>query len=375
MQIVHTHSHVLDRAFMVKAVVLLAVLALCALGLARYHGYGIPGWGGPATGPMSARISTAPIVAPVSDPAALRPVTEGEAQRINAGIPVSAEPNPAAKPLVLSLSDGQNWLRAIDCMTAAIYYEAAQEPLDGQRAVAQVIANRVRDPQFPNTVCGVIFEGSQLKTGCQFSFTCDGSLARIPSRSGWARARNVALEALSGAVFAPVGMATHYHANYVAPYWAPVLTKVKVLGAHIFYRWPGRRGGPGAFTARYAAAEPAVAGEAALSAALLSGAMEQALTPADAPITVAERGILAIDGARLQPGAALPAGPATRPLAQMQPRPAPLAKAAGQRWILLQNNASAAPPAPQAGDAVSGSREPPVATHPTLPPAPAGGEQ
>ncbi|WP_398286925.1 cell wall hydrolase [Sphingomonas daechungensis] len=63
-------------------------------------------------------------------------------------------------------------------MTSAVYYEAGQESLDGQRAVAQVVLNRVRHPAFPANVCGVVYEGSTRATGCQFTFTCDGSLMR-----------------------------------------------------------------------------------------------------------------------------------------------------------------------------------------------------
>lgn len=125
--------------------------------------------------------------------------------------------------------------RALDCMTAAVYYEAGDDPT-GQRAVAQVVLNRARNPNYPSSVCGVVFQGHKRSTGCQFTFTCDGSLARIPDRAGWLRAREVALASLSGAVDRQVGAATHYHADYVVPYWASELTKVAVVGRHIFYR-------------------------------------------------------------------------------------------------------------------------------------------
>jgi hypothetical protein len=150
-------------------------------------------------------------------------------------------------------------MRSVDCLTAAIYYEAANEPEDGQRAVAQVVLNRVRHPHYPQSVCGVVFQGHQRSTGCQFSFTCDGSLRRTPMANLWERARKVAQEALAGYVHRAVGWATHYHANYVFPYWAPSLAKVGQIGAHIFYRWDGGWGRPGAFVGRYAGAEPAIA--------------------------------------------------------------------------------------------------------------------
>ena len=118
-----------------------------------------------------------------------------------------------------------------------------------------MVLNRVRHPAFPNSVCGVVYEGSTRATGCQFTFTCDGSMARAPMASLWNRARKVAEAALNGYVHAPAGYATHYHANYVVPYWASSLTKTAVGGAHIFYRWAGGWGRPPAFTDRWTANE------------------------------------------------------------------------------------------------------------------------
>ncbi len=139
-------------------------------------------------------------------------------------------------------------------MTTAIYYEAAYEPVEGQRAVAQVVLNRMRHPAFPKTVCGVIYQGAP-NPGCQFSFACDGSLAKAPAPAAWRRARQIAADALRGYVMASVGQATHYHADYVSPFWAPRLAKVTQIGAHIFYRWPGSWGRRAAFTGRYAGGE------------------------------------------------------------------------------------------------------------------------
>ena len=147
-------------------------------------------------------------------------------------------------------------MRALKCLTDAIYYEAANEPDTGQRAVAQVILNRMRHPTYPNSVCGVIYQGSERRTGCQFSYSCDGSMARIPARSAWLRAQRVAAQALSGSVFAPVGMATHYHATYVYPYWAPSLNFVGTIGAHRFYSWKGSAGRLSAFFRGHAGREP-----------------------------------------------------------------------------------------------------------------------
>ncbi|MGX7951739.1 cell wall hydrolase [Tsuneonella sp. HG249] len=165
---------------------------------------------------------------------------------------------PAARAFVPGGS-GLDKARALQCMTLAIYYEAANEPTEGQRAVAQVILNRVAHPSYPNSVCGVVFQGSERRTGCQFSFTCDGSLARKPMQATWDRARSVAAVALSGSVYAPIGLATHYHATYVLPYWASSLTNVGTIGLHTFYKWRGSAGRADAFAARYRGGEPTAA--------------------------------------------------------------------------------------------------------------------
>ncbi len=148
--------------------------------------------------------------------------------------------------------------RALQCLTTAIYYEAASEPDAGQQAVAQVILNRVRHPAFPATVCGVVYQGSD-KRGCQFSFACDGSMARVPARRWWDRAQRVAAAALNGQVFAPVGLATHYHTYAVTPSWNRGLVMTDVEGAHFFHRWKGYWGTASAFRDRYFGGEPAPA--------------------------------------------------------------------------------------------------------------------
>ena len=127
---------------------------------------------------------------------------------------------------------------ALTCMTQAIYYEAGREPELGMRAVAQVVVNRAMSSPFPASVCGVVRQGAG-RPGCQFTFMCDGSLARSPDPVAWARARRIAQAALSGETEPLVGNATHYHADYVFPTWAPTLSKLVKIGAHIFYRWPG----------------------------------------------------------------------------------------------------------------------------------------
>ena len=217
-------------------------------------------------------------------------ITPLQAAEINAAVPVSDEPILPAKPFVIlsPSTAGATQLSAVDCLTAAVYYEAASESATGQRAVAQVILNRMRHPAYPNSACGVVFQGSQRTTGCQFSFTCDGSLRRRPSASGWLRARSVATAALSGYVEPAVGYATHYHTTYVVPYWSSSLTKLRTVGSHIFYRWSGNNGTPRAFVNRYANAELIPAGAAAnLSGYLLgSSAVPGVLDLASIPLAV-----------------------------------------------------------------------------------------
>jgi spore germination cell wall hydrolase CwlJ-like protein len=202
---------------------------------------------------LAVSLDAAPPPPPL--PQALQPVAPATAAALNAAIPVADIANPAARPFALRTRSVIDRMQSIDCLTQAVYYEAASEPDDGQRAVAQVVLNRVRHPSYPNSVCGVVYQGHERTTGCQFTFTCDGSLFRTPSVGGWARARRVAAAALSGQVFEPVGHSTHYHANYVLPYWASSLVKSAVIGAHIFYRWNGSWGQPAAFNQAYAGVE------------------------------------------------------------------------------------------------------------------------
>ena len=163
---------------------------------------------------------------------------------------------PAARPLA-QIASAVDRTRALTCLTAAIYYEAATEPDAGQKAVAQVILNRMAHPAFPKTVCGVVYQGSERATGCQFTFTCDGSMARRPMAFFWNRAEAVARAALGGYVYAPVGLATHYHTFQVHPYWDNSVDFIGQIGAHRFYRMQGPAGATGAFMATYRGGEPA----------------------------------------------------------------------------------------------------------------------
>ena len=148
--------------------------------------------------------------------------------------------------------------RAAECLTAAVYYEARSQSEDGQRAVAQVVLNRVRDRAFPNSVCGVVYQGAERRTGCQFSFTCDGSMNRPRELGAWERARAVAAAALGGSVYAPVGAATSFHTTSILPWWASSLAQITTVGAHVFYRWQGALERALTFRQAYAGVEPGV---------------------------------------------------------------------------------------------------------------------
>jgi spore germination cell wall hydrolase CwlJ-like protein len=202
----------------------------------------------------------ATVAPPEPEPMLLESVSPTDAAAINAAIPLSTEANPRAPSIVFRAASAADQQRSLQCLAEAIYYEARSEDEDGQRAVAQVVLNRVRHPAYPGSVCGVVYQGPmRAGGGCQFTFTCDGSLSLPPSGFGWTRARRLASEALAGAVFAPVGHATHYHTQQVVPFWAHKLAKTAVIGFHNFYRMPGDWGGPAAFARRYAGREPAPA--------------------------------------------------------------------------------------------------------------------
>lgn len=308
------------RQAMVAALLVMA----CAIGLAWY---GMAGRNGPGAGQQGARKpgDTVLIAQPFA-PAAMRPLDAQAARAWNRAVPVQLQAGPSAASFMARLSDVSDYQRSLACLTAAVYYEAGNEPADGQIAVAQVVLNRVRHPAFPNTVCGVVFQGSERserQLGCQFSFTCDGSLRRKPNESSWARARAVADAALHGQVFAPIGWATHYHADYVVPYWAASLVKVATVGAHIFYRSSAQ----GAFTARYRGGEPAVAWLGEQGSAMPAAAARPGGDPVD--VAPSERPVIIV-----KPDAASASASAAAPAPANAPANATPTTASPSRWIV-----------------------------------------
>ncbi|MFL6729168.1 MAG: cell wall hydrolase, partial [Sphingomicrobium sp.] len=243
-----------------------------------------------------------PVAAPASpSPLAVRDIAPDQALKLNAAIPLAHGPNPAAAAFKFT-GNAAARKQALTCLSSVVYYEAGNQGEEGERAVAQVVLNRVRHPAFPGSICNVVYEGSTRTTGCQFTFTCDGSLYRQPDLAGWRRAYVVAQQALGGYVYAPVGYATHYHANYVVPYWAPTLAKNAVVGAHIFYRWAGGWGRPAAFAKKYSGHEPngralrdaALAAEAATANQPEAGAAELASEVPGVEVTAAPPGRVAV---------------------------------------------------------------------------------
>jgi cell wall hydrolase len=168
-------------------------------------------------------------------PALAKPgLTPAQARAINDAVPFAPGPVVSARRFIFHGTPAAR-LQATECLATAAVYEAGGDELD-QRAVMQVVLNRLRRTGFPKTVCGVVYDGSQRQTGCQFSFTCDGSVDRRPETRGWLVARQRARQALSGYVFAAVGASTHYHTDWVVPYWSSSLAKVAKIHSHIFYR-------------------------------------------------------------------------------------------------------------------------------------------
>jgi spore germination cell wall hydrolase CwlJ-like protein len=127
--------------------------------------------------------------------------------------------------------------RQQQCLARGIYFEARGEPVKGQAAVSQVILNRVRNPHYPNSICGVVYQNKHWRNRCQFSFACDRIKDRINNKRLFSVAEHVAAETTSGRIWLPeVGSSTHYHATYVNPKWNKKMKRLGKIGLHIFYR-------------------------------------------------------------------------------------------------------------------------------------------
>jgi hypothetical protein len=144
----------------------------------------------------------------------------------------AARPVPPKSPLVgIVTSD-----REMKCLAEAVYFEARSEPEKGQAAVAQVVLNRVRHEAYPNSVCGVVYQNRHRYLACQFTFACEGKALRTDEPGPWATAQRIARDVAEGRTYLPgVGNATHYHANYVRPWWARYMERRERIGRHLFF--------------------------------------------------------------------------------------------------------------------------------------------
>lgn len=224
----------IDRELAFRLTVIVAIFAAFAGLLPDRHGPYAPGH------PRVHRPASNALPTPSPEPLIFAAVTPDQARAMNAAIAFAADRGPAAKPFSFR-GDAMARERAVDCLAAAMVYEAGGDDT-GQRAVAQVVLNRVRHPAFPPSICGAVFQGSERSTGCQFTFTCDGAMGRALSPDAWLHARGRASEMLGGAVFHDVGLATHYHTDWVHPVWSAEMDKIARVGTHLFFRWHGWAG-------------------------------------------------------------------------------------------------------------------------------------
>jgi spore germination cell wall hydrolase CwlJ-like protein len=127
-------------------------------------------------------------------------------------------------------------LAEADCLARAVYFEARSESEIGQLAVAKVVLNRLKDPTYPKTICGVVYQGSDRPNSCQFSFACDGISDQPKQRNAWVQSKRIAARALAGdQTIKILGAATYYHADYVTPKWSSSFKRLIKIGRHIFY--------------------------------------------------------------------------------------------------------------------------------------------
>jgi spore germination cell wall hydrolase CwlJ-like protein len=188
-----------------------------------------------ATAPMQ-QLAAAPVVMRLES---LRPTL----MTLEAPPTLAALPMTVVREEVVNRPAYQAYLSEKNCLATAIYFEARGETAKGQKAVAEVVLARTRVPGRPKTICGVVYEGSHRRTGCQFSFTCDGIADRVVNKDAWRQANRIAANVMrtGGRVNAVAGGATFYHADYVNPRWASKMVKVAEIGTHIFYKPPRGR--------------------------------------------------------------------------------------------------------------------------------------
>jgi spore germination cell wall hydrolase CwlJ-like protein len=170
-------------------------------------------------------------------PAAVAEAPPEPAAAPNETVHAKTPTRPSASARFAGLIDQADEFRQMRCLAEAVYFEARSEPEDGQAAVAQVVLNRVRHENYPDTVCGVVYQNRHRYLACQFTFACEGRSLRITEADAWRQAVQIATDVVSGKIYLDdVGAATHYHADYVRPRWARALKRMDTIGRHTFYK-------------------------------------------------------------------------------------------------------------------------------------------
>jgi len=171
-------------------------------------------------------------------PVAAEPKSRSRVAKSTPGTPTDLRTvDPAEKQIYTSLIAPENMAREQRCLAEAVYFEARSEGEQGRAAVAQVVLNRVKSGLYPNSVCGTVYQNASRYLACQFTFACEGKSLRITEPGPWRDAVRIAREVYDGTTYlAEVGASTHYHADYVRPYWARKLKKMDTIGRHVFYK-------------------------------------------------------------------------------------------------------------------------------------------
>lgn len=174
--------------------------------------------------------------------AAIQQVPDARLAVLTAPPPAAARNIPTAPDIITydnaflasqpNASGGEQW----ECLAEALYFEARGESVRGLFAVGEVIMNRVDSHRFPNTLCGVINQGTGRQFACQFTYTCDGAAEVINEQAAWNRVGKVARLLIDGAPRELTGGATYYHTRAVSPRWSRVFDRTASIGAHYFYR-------------------------------------------------------------------------------------------------------------------------------------------
>ncbi|MBI4922920.1 MAG: cell wall hydrolase [Devosia nanyangense] len=195
-----------------------------------------------------------PVLVPTVKVASIDPAQSAALGAIDQIVPMAAAPMPMSAPTQLAYARETTPATSFDlsvdkfggkvsqkdlwCMATAVYFEARGETYRGQVAVGQVVMNRLAHRIYPKTICGVVFQNQHMRNACQFSFACDGIPETVTESKAWAQAEEIAKGVINGSLYlTDVEKATHYHATYVYPDWAPRLKKVVKIGHHVFYKF------------------------------------------------------------------------------------------------------------------------------------------